>query len=73
MTSDAQEKSEDLQKEAPVKTRGQKVSILGEFFVFLRENKRWWLIPIITIFLLLGALIAISSQTAWAPFIYTLF
>ena len=73
MTSDTQESNEGLQEKVKKKAKGRKFSILAEFFVFPKENKRWWLIPIITIFLLLGALIAISSKTAWAPFIYTLF
>jgi len=73
MTNNAQESDEGLQEEVKKKARGRKLSILGEFFVFLKENKRWWLIPIITIFLLLGVLIAVSSKTVWAPFIYTLF
>jgi hypothetical protein len=73
MRSDTQQHSEDMQKSVPKKARGRKLSIIGEFFVFLKENKRWWLIPIITIFLLLGVLIVIASKTAWAPFIYPLF
>ena len=73
MTNDAQEAAERPQKETGRKAKGRKFSILSEFFVFLKENKRWWLIPIITIFLLLGVLIAITSQSAWAPFLYPLF
>ncbi len=74
MTTEApQGGNKDPREEARKKAKGRKFSILAEFFVFLKENKRWWLIPIIAIFLLLGVLIAISSQTAWAPFIYTLF
>lgn len=46
--------------------------ILREFLDFLRYNKKWWLIPIIAVLLLLGALIVLSS-TAAAPFIYALF
>jgi hypothetical protein len=47
-------------------------SLLGEFLSFLAHNKKWWLLPILVIMLLLGLLIMLSS-TGVAPFIYTLF
>jgi Family of unknown function (DUF5989) len=47
-------------------------NLLGEFWSFLRYNKKWWLLPILVIMLLLGLLILLSA-TAAAPFIYTLF
>ncbi len=47
-------------------------SLVGEFWAFLAQNKKWWLLPIIFVMLVLGALILLSS-TAAAPFIYTLF
>ena len=47
-------------------------SILAEFWDFLRHNKKWWLLPIVGVLLLLGVLILFSG-TAAAPFIYTLF
>ena len=46
--------------------------ILSEFWGFLRENKKWWLLPIIVLLLLFGLLIMLSG-TGLAPFIYTLF
>lgn len=46
--------------------------IVSEFFEFLRDNKKWWLSPIIIVLLLAG-LLALLSGTAAAPFIYTLF
>lgn len=52
--------------------RGKRPSILREFADFLRENKKWWLAPIIISVLLLGALVLLGG-TAAAPFIYTLF
>jgi len=48
------------------------VGILSEFWYFLRQNKKWWLLPILAILLLFGALMILSG-TAAAPFIYTLF
>lgn len=50
-----------------------KMSIIKEFWGFLKVRKRWWLIPIIIFLLLLGALIIFTESTAVAPFIYTLF
>ncbi len=47
-------------------------SVVGEFVDFLRENKKWWLAPILIMMLALGALLLLST-TAAAPFIYTLF
>jgi hypothetical protein len=47
-------------------------SILGDFWAFLRYNKKWWLLPILVVLVLLGALVVLSG-TAAAPFIYTLF
>jgi len=47
-------------------------SLVGELFDFLRENKKWWLGPIIVSILLLGLLVFLGG-TAAAPFIYTLF
>ncbi len=46
--------------------------IVGEFWDFLRHNKKWWLLPVIVVLLLVG-LIVILGGSAAAPFIYTLF
>ena len=50
-----------------------KLSILKEFWDFLRVRKKWWLVPIIIMLLLLSLLIFFSQGSAVAPFIYTLF
>ena len=50
-----------------------KLSIIKEFWGFLRARKKWWLAPIIIILLLLGALVFFTQGSAVAPFIYTLF
>ena len=47
--------------------------VLSEFFQFLREEKKYWLVPIVVVFILFGLLIVFSQSTAVAPFIYTLF
>ena len=50
-----------------------KLSILTEFWSFLKIRKKWWLAPIVIILLLLGALIVLTEGSAVAPFIYTIF
>ena len=50
-----------------------KISILKEFWEFLKVRKKWWLLPIVVMLLLLGLLILFTESSAIAPFIYTLF
>ncbi len=50
-----------------------RVSILAELWAFMKVRKKWWLGPIILILLLLGLLVVLTSGSALAPFIYTLF
>jgi hypothetical protein len=47
--------------------------VLVEFWQFLREEKKYWLMPVVIVFLLFGLLIVFSQSSAVAPFIYTLF
>jgi hypothetical protein len=47
-------------------------SIAVEFYHFLRENKKWWLLPILLMIGLFGILVILAS-TGVAPFIYTMF
>jgi len=49
------------------------MEFLRDLWGFLRERKKYWLIPMIMTLLLLGALVVLSSGSAIAPFIYTLF
>jgi len=46
---------------------------LKEFWQFLKERKKFWLIPIIAVLLLLGVLMILAQSSAIAPLIYTLF
>ncbi|HWB01163.1 MAG TPA: DUF5989 family protein [Pirellulales bacterium] len=46
--------------------------LVREFVLFLRENKKWWLAPIILVLALMGVLVVLSASGA-APFIYTFF
>lgn len=50
-----------------------KLSILKEFWVFLKIRKKFWLLPIIFVLLLFGMLLVFVEGSAVAPFIYTLF
>jgi hypothetical protein len=49
------------------------MEFLKELFLFLRTGKRFWLLPLIVILLLLGLLMVVMGSSALAPFIYTLF
>ena len=48
------------------------LNLVQEFMQFIVENKKWWMIPILLSFGLIGLLVVLSSTGA-APFIYTLF
>ncbi len=50
----------------------KQTSLTIEMWLFLRENKKFWLIPILLVVLLLSVLVVFSGTSA-APFIYTLF
>lgn len=50
-----------------------KSQVLREFWEFVKHEKKYWLAPILLIFLLMGLLVAFAGSSAMAPFIYTLF
>ena len=50
----------------------KQAGILKEFFLFLKYNKKYWMIPILITLLALAVLVLLGG-TAVAPFIYTLF
>ena len=60
--------SNDFEKAASESQR----SLVSEFLGFLKQNRKFWLLPLIIVMLLLAGLLILSS-TAAAPFIYTLF
>ncbi len=47
--------------------------VLAELWAFMRERKKFWLLPILVVLLLFGTLIVLTQGSAVAPFIYTLF
>ena len=49
------------------------MSFAREFWAFLRVRKKFWLIPILLMMLLMGALLMLAQSSAVAPFIYTIF
>lgn len=49
------------------------IEFLKEMWAFMRARKKFWLLPIIVILLLLGGLLVLAQGSAVAPFIYTLF
>ena len=47
--------------------------LVGELWAFIRIRKKWWLVPILAMLLLMGLLLVFTEGSALAPFIYTLF
>jgi hypothetical protein len=49
------------------------LSLISEFWTFMRIRKKYWLIPIVVMSLIFGGLIILTQGSAVAPFIYTIF
>ena len=49
------------------------VGVFKELWEFLRQRKKFWLLPLVIVLVLLGLLIALTAKSALAPFIYTVF
>jgi hypothetical protein len=49
------------------------VEFLRDLWGFLSQRKKFWLLPVILVLLLFGVLIVLTSGSAIAPFVYTLF
>jgi hypothetical protein len=49
------------------------ISLFGEFWAFMRMQKKWWLAPLILVLILMGMLIILTEGSALAPFIYAIF
>ena len=48
-------------------------SLISEFWQFLKIRKKWWLLPIMVVMVMVGALLVFAQGSALAPFIYTIF
>ena len=69
MTDNARNRENDF---AAQLDRAEQLPFVVELWQFMRDNKKWWLGPIIIVLLMLGGLIALAGTVA-APFVYTLF
>jgi hypothetical protein len=49
------------------------VSLARELWAFMRVRKKWWLMPIIVVLVLVGSLLVFAKGSVLAPFIYTIF
>jgi hypothetical protein len=49
------------------------LTLLRELFTFLRQEKKWWLIPLCVTLVLMTILIVVAESSAIAPFVYSLF
>lgn len=49
------------------------IAFLSEFWLFLKVRKKFWLLPVLIVMLLLGLLVVVGSGSAVTPFIYTIF
>ena len=68
--------NEQPERESPSEferlAEGRQLTLIEEFAIFLRENKKWWLVPILLVMAVLSVLVVVSSSGA-GPFIYTFF
>lgn len=49
------------------------VEFIGELWAFMKERKKFWLLPLVVVLLMFGSLMVLTQGTVVAPFIYTLF
>ena len=50
-----------------------KQSLVKEFFLFIKHEKKWWLVPLITVLLIVGALMVLAGSSPLGAFLYPLF
>ena len=63
-------KDNEFERAAAKQSRG---GIFRDLWGFMKQNKKWWLLPLLLTLLVFGLLIFLSSSSGLAPFIYTLF
>ena len=49
------------------------MTLVSELWAFMKERKKWWLLPVIAVLLVVGTLLIFAQGSALAPFIYTIF
>jgi hypothetical protein len=57
----------------PLETSREDMSLINELWAFLRVRKKFWLLPVVAVLLVVGALLVLAQSSAIAPFIYTIF
>lgn len=50
-----------------------KGGLMGELWAFMKVRKKWWLVPIFVMMVVVGTLLVFAQGSALAPFIYSLF
>ena len=48
-------------------------SFVSELFAYMGARKKWWLLPVFTMLVLIGGILVMAQGSAVAPFIYTVF
>ena len=49
------------------------MSLIGELWRFMGQRKKWWLLPVIVVMVVVGTVLVFAQGSALAPFIYTIF
>jgi hypothetical protein len=49
------------------------MALIVELWAFMKERKKWWLLPVVIVMLVVGTLLIFAQGSALAPFIYTIF
>jgi hypothetical protein len=53
--------------------RSARPGVVAEYWAFLRDHKKWWMVPIALLLLILGALLLVTQGSPLAPLIYSIF
>ena len=48
-------------------------NLISDLWQFMKENKKWWLLPLIVMLILVGLLIVFAQSSSLSPFVYALF
>ena len=55
------------------KNMARRFYLLSDIWSFMKERKKWWLLPIVIMLILVGILIVVGQSSSLSPFIYALF